>query len=100
MTSTLCRIGRAIDMGQAPTFIHTDDMSVCDHGRELPTIDHLYVYFTQRTEPGEQYAVSAAFSGAGSVTLALFGQASDAREWAQTRAAAMSWGLSILPSAE
>lgn len=66
----------------------------------LPTIDHIYVYFTARTEPGEQYAVSAAFSGAGSMTLALFGDKADAQSWARERAAERCVGLSILPSAE
>lgn len=38
MTAT-CRAGRHIDTGQAPTFIHTDDDTECDHGRDaIPAI--------------------------------------------------------------
>ncbi len=35
-TIDTCNAGRQIDTGQAPTFLHTDDGSECDHGRAVP----------------------------------------------------------------
>ncbi len=31
-TKAQCKSGREIDTGQAPTFVHTDDGSECEHG--------------------------------------------------------------------
>jgi hypothetical protein len=36
-TTATCRAGRRIDTGQAPTFIHVDDDTECDHGRDVAT---------------------------------------------------------------